>query len=184
MKIYVIRHGITELNKQKKVNGQIDESLALEGVKQANEAIRTIPASVRYMYSSALKRAIQTTEIINSKHHFPIVISSEFSEIHMGKLAGFSWDEMTNGQDFKKKHRSVKFNYQPYGGESVEQVKKRLKTILTKIAKNHKDNEVLIVTHGGIIRVMYLLEQNKIIDETKKHLSVLTFDLNKILSSL
>ena len=49
--------------------------------------------------------------------------------------------------------------------------------------KKHKDNEVLIITHGGIIRLLYLLEQNKVVDETEKHVSLLTFDLDKIIKN-
>ena len=135
MKIYVIRHGLTGLNKQKKVNGQIDEPLIPEGIEQAQVATSLIPESVKYIYSSPLQRARYTAEIINSKLNRPISSSEELSEIHMGTLAGYSW------------------------------------------------NEVLIITHGGIIRLLYLLEQNKVVDETEKHVSLLTFDLDKILKN-
>lgn len=99
----------------------------------------------------------------------------------MGSLAGKSWEEMGDGLNLKTKHRSLQFNYQPMGGESVIEVKKRVLKFLKEIKTKHADNEVLIVTHGGIIRLLYFLDQNKVVDETEKHVSILTFDLEKIL---
>lgn len=183
MKIYIIRHGLTELNKKKKVNGQIDEPLAPEGVEQAKAAISLIPKGVKYIYCSSLQRARQTAEIINSNLNHPLSSVDEFTEIHMGTLAGYSWEEMESGLNLKRKHRTVTFDYRPYGGESVKEVKKRVTEFLKKVKQKHKDNEVLIVTHGGIIRLLYLLEQNKVVDETEKHVSLLTFDLDKILKN-
>ncbi|OGH24077.1 MAG: hypothetical protein A2698_00545 [Candidatus Levybacteria bacterium RIFCSPHIGHO2_01_FULL_42_15] len=183
MNIFVIRHGITELNKQRKVNGQIDEPLSLEGAEQAKATIPIIPKSIRYIYTSPLIRARQTAEIINTKLNHPIFSIDELTEIHMGTLAGYSWEEMELGEELKKRHRTVQFDYRPYGGESVKEVKKRVTEFLKKLKKKHKDNEVLIITHGGIIRLLYLLEQNKVVDETEKHVSLLTFDLDKIIKN-
>lgn len=183
MKIYIIRHGLTELNKQKKVNGQIDEPLAPEGVEQAKAAIPLLPKSIKHIYTSPLLRARQTGEIINSILNHPISFPDELTEIHMGSLAGKSWEEMESGLKLKIKHRTVQFDYRPYGGESVKEVKKRITEFLKKVRLKHKDNEVLIITHGGIIRLLYLLEQNKVVDETEKHVSLLTFDLDKILKN-
>lgn len=182
MKIYVMRHGMTKLNKQKKVNGQIDEPLSPEGIEQAKAAISLIPESIKYIYSSPLRRAQQTAEIINSKLNRPIYLAAAFSEIHMGTLAGKSWEEMESGLELKKKHRSVQFDYTPHGGESVKKVKKRVIEFLKEIKTKHADNEVLIVTHGGIIRLLYLLEHGKPLIDEIEHISPLTFDLNKILN--
>ena len=57
MKLYVIRHGLTPLNKQKRVNGEVDESLASEGIEQAKVVVPLIPKSVKRIYSSPLLRA-------------------------------------------------------------------------------------------------------------------------------
>lgn len=181
MKVYVIRHGLTELNKKKKVNGEIDEPLAPEGIQQAKAAIPFLPKSIKHIYTSPLQRAKQTAEIISSELNLRISSPDELTEIHMGSLAGNSWEEMAEGLELKKKHRTVQFDYRPYGGESVKEVKKRVTKFLKKVKRKHRDNEILIITHGGIIRLLYLLEQHKVVDETEKHVSLLTFDLDKIL---
>lgn len=148
MKIYVIRHGITELNKMKKVNGQIDEPLASEGIEQVKTNVAGIPQSVIHIYSSPLIRARQTAEIISSKKRL-FSLHDELTEIKMGSLAGKSWEEMDGGSELKKRHRTVQFDYRPYGGESVREVKKRLMEFFKDINGKHKDYEALIITHGG-----------------------------------
>lgn len=183
MNVYLMRHGITPLNKQKKVNGEVDEPLTREGIEQAKEAVPQIPKSVNLIYSSPLLRARQTAEIICSALNLPVTFAEELTEIKMGSLAGKSWEEMENGKELKEKHRAVKFDYRPYGGESVEDVKKRLLDFLKKISLKYKNNQVLIITHGGIIRFFYLYQNGQVPYETEKHISPLSFDLNKILKS-
>lgn len=99
----------------------------------------------------------------------------------MGSLAGKSWEEMESGLELKKKHRAVEFNYLPYGGESVENVKERTVAFLKKINNKHTDYRALVVTHGGIIRLLYLLEKGEAVYETEGHVTLLTFNIDKIL---
>lgn len=183
MKVHLIRHGLTPLNKQKRVNGEIDEPLAPEGIAQTKAIIPFIPKSTKHIYSSSLLRARQTAEIISSGLHLPISLQDELSEIRMGSLAGKSWEEMEGGLELKKKHRTVQFDYRSYGGESVADVKKRLVPFFRKINGTYGDNETLIITHGGMIRLIYWLEQGKSVYETEKHVSLLTLDLDKILNN-
>lgn len=184
MKIYAIRHGATKLNKEKKVNGQIDEPLSFEGLEETKSFLSHLPESVIQINSSSMLRAKQTTEIIQTKQNFPFSLHDELREIHMGSLAGKSWEEMDRGLELKDKHRTVQFDYRPYGGESVEDVKKRLLIFFKKINNTLDDCQVLVITHGGIIRILRFLETGKAIYETEKHMSLLTFDLDKILSKI
>jgi len=179
MKIYSLRHGITQLNKQGILNGQINEPLAPEGAQQAKVAISLIPKSVTHIYSSSMLRARQTTEIINSKLHRSVSWHKELGEINMGLLAGKSWEQMKDGLELKKKHRAIQFDYHPQGGESAEDVKNRVRAFLKKINGKHGDFQTLIVTHGGIIRLLYFLEQGKLSDKIE-HLRLYTFDLDRI----
>ena len=176
-----MRHGITELNKKKIVNGQIDEPLATEGTKQVRDMISLIPESLKHIYTSPLLRARQTADIINSGLNCSISICSELREINMGSLAGMSWEDMESGVELKKKHRGVKFDYRQQGGESVEDVKNRINVFLKKIKEKHDNHEVLVITHGGIIRVLHFLEEGKAVYKTEKHTSLLMFDLDRII---
>lgn len=180
MKVFVIRHGLTELNKKQVLNGQIDEPLSKEGMIQAENAISTIPKSVKYIYTSPLLRARHTAEIINSKLNLPLYNHLKITEIHMGSVAGKSWSDFKNGEEMKQKHRSINFNYKPAGGESSKEVKKRILEFIKEIKDKHSSEEVLIVAHGGIIRTMNLLINGKIIEENIENASITEFDFSKI----
>lgn len=180
MKFFCIRHGLTELNKQKKVNGEVDEPLAPEGIEQAKEASALLPKTIKHIYTSPMKRARQTAEILSSKLKCSVTAVDELTEIRMGSLAGKAWAEMEEGLELKQKHRSIKFDYRPYGGESSPEVKKRVISFLKKIQGKHQSGEVLIITHGGIIRTIHLLAGGGVIAEDIEHISLHTFDLNLI----
>lgn len=180
MKIYLIRHGKTPLNIAKKVNGEVDEPLAPEGIEQAKGIISTIPKSVKYIYSSPLIRAKKTADIIAKSLKIPVIVADELTEIKMGSLAGKSWEEMENGMELKKKHRTVQFDYRKFGGESLKDVKKRALGFFKKINSKHADFEILCVSHGGMIRLINMLEKGEAVYETEKHVTLLEFDLDKI----
>lgn len=184
MKVYAIRHGLTELNKKKILNGQIDEPLSPEGIKQAEEAINKIPKTIQFIYTSPMLRTRQTTEIINSKLLRPINIENSLTEIHMGSVAGKSWDSFKSGLEMKKRHRAIQFNYQSEGGELAADVKKRVLRFLKEIYGKHEDYEALIVTHGGIIRVLHFLETGEELLNDIEHISPCVFDLKKILKRI
>lgn len=179
MKIYAIRHGLTELNKKGIFNGCIDEELSCEGVEQAKMAVTLIPKNIKYIYSSSLKRAKQTAEIINSELKASISFHDELREVSMGTFDGQNFTE-----ERKIKHKSLQYDWKPYGGESVEDVKKRILKIFNEIrlGPTKEDSEVLIVTHGGIIRLLHFLETGTLLDNIG-NVSLLTFDLDKILDS-
>lgn len=183
MKIYVIRHGLTELNKKKLLNGQIDEPLAPEGFDQAKAAAKDIPKSVTYIYASSMLRTMQTAEIIGANIGVPLYGEDALREMHMGSVAGKSWDTIKSGQELKKKHRSMQFDYRSEGGDTAEDFKKRVTGFLKIINDKHCDGEVLIVTHGGVVRLLHLLHHGEENHEELDHASLLIFDLDKIIKN-
>jgi hypothetical protein len=82
-------------------------------------------------------------------------------------------EEMEGGLKLKHKHRTGTFDYRPFGGESVDGVIDRLMPFIGEINQKHQDHETLLVTHGGIIRLMNLLEQGKPTYETEDHVRLL-----------
>jgi broad specificity phosphatase PhoE len=157
MKIYAVRHGLTACNKRDILNGHIDEPLLPEGIEQAQQVIALIPKNITHVYASTLLRAMQTAEIINRELKLPISFHDELKEVHVGTVTGKSWEDVAFGDVLKEKHRTVQYDYRP-GGESVDDVKNRLLSFLSRISRIHAEGEILIVTHGGIIRMLQLLE--------------------------
>jgi len=176
MKIYAIRHGLTDLNKKGLINGYTDSILQLEGIQQAKMAAQFLPETIKHIYSSSLSRTKQTAEILNEKLKVPITLHDELKEVNFGVLEGTPFLE-----EFKKKHRSQNYDWSP-SGESFEDVKKRVLKILREIRDKSSDGEALIVTHGGIIRLMNLLQFGMPLDEVD-NASLHSFDLDKILEN-
>jgi len=181
MKFFAIRHGITESNKKKLLNGQIDEPLLAEGFEQAKKAIAELPKSIKQIYVSPLLRTRQTAETINAHLKIPMKIAHKIKEIHIGDLAGKAWTDFEDGAELKKKHRSIQFDYSAKGGETAEEVKKRLVEFLKEINNKHHDHEVLLVTHGGILRALHMLEHKKENLDEIENVSLHTFDTDSIL---
>lgn len=178
MKIYVLRHGTTELNKQKNLNGQIDEGLAPEGIEIAKKT--KLPKTITHIYSSPMLRTRQTTAIV-AQPQTKITFVDAIREVNMGTLAGKSWHLMANGQELKTKHRSIQYDYHDIGGESAADVKARIIAFLKEINNKHQDYEVMLVSHGGIIRVLHLLESKKALIDEVENVSLHVFDIDKII---
>ncbi|MES2215771.1 MAG: histidine phosphatase family protein [Patescibacteria group bacterium] len=174
MKVYLIRHGQTELNKKHLINGQLEDNLTPEGIEQAELAKSLIPKTVKHIYSSPLRRAKDTALILNSELNAELSFHDELKEVNFGLLSGTDFTA-----DVKKAHVSMQYDWHSHNGESVDDVKNRVLRFL-KTLKATKEGESLIVAHGGIIRLLYFLEQGKLMEEIG-NVSLHSFDLDKIL---
>jgi probable phosphoglycerate mutase len=175
MKIYVIRHGQTELNKKGLINGHIDDILAPEGIEQAKNAAPSLPKTIKHIYSSSLSRAMETAKILNEALNLPITFHDELREVNFGILNGTPFLD-----EHKKRHQMLDYDWRP-SGENFEDVKTRVLKILQKIHKENGAGEALIVAHGGIIRLLHFLEFGEPLNEIG-NASLYGFDLDKILN--
>lgn len=184
MIIYAIRHGLTELNNQNVLNGRIDEPLIPEGIEQAKQITPSIPESIKHIYASPMIRTRQTVKIINSGRKLPVSFHDELKEVNFGLFTGKSWKDLKSGEALKAKHRTVQYDYRPEG-ESVEDVKNRVLSFLKRTLEYHTGGEILIVTHGGIIRVLQLLESGlpSLPMNQIKNTFLYSFDLKKVLNN-
>lgn len=174
MKIYVIRHGQTELNVKGLINGHIPDNLTEAGREQARLASRSLPDSIKHIYSSSLTRARQSAELLNEVLQVPITYHDELKEVNFGDLNGTPFLE-----EHKIRHSNLDYDWRP-SGENFEQVRHRVLKLLNEINKEVGDGEALIVAHGGIVRMLTFLES----DETRGEISnaaLFEFDLEKIL---
>ena len=89
MEILLTRHGQTEWNRMKKVQGRADIELNEEGRKQAEKTRELLQAEkIDLIVCSPLKRAIQTAEIINENRNTTIVIDERITERDFGEFEG------------------------------------------------------------------------------------------------
>lgn len=182
MKIYIVRHGETDFNKAKRVQGQrINESLNSEGVRQAEELASEIDRDFDIIFTSPLKRATQTAEILAKEIKAPVIEKGEIIERDYGDLSGKTWEEMIEfgkGKiDFRKLDFELEYDYKPYGGESAIEVRKRLLKFVEELKKDYFDKKVLIVAHGGILKMAHFLFLEEKVFHNPKNASIYEFDI-------
>lgn len=145
MKIYLVRHGQTLFNQQKKVQGWCDSPLTQEGIQQAVAVSKTLQSiSFEYAYSSTSERAMDTMHYILQDRSVPHAYVKGLKELNFGSLEGEKEaDVFTDISVYEK-------GFEMYGGETLPTCNQRFMACLETIAKSHVGN-VLVVAHGGVI---------------------------------
>ena len=149
MKVYIIRHGQTNWNIIKKIQGQKDIELNETGIKQATDKISVFNEyNFDLIICSTLKRAKKTAEILNSEKNIPIIYTDALRERKFGDLEGvisdFDEDPMYD----------INTNINDKNIEPVLDLYKRVSDLLNEIKEKYNDKKVLLVTHGGVARAI------------------------------
>lgn len=146
MEILLTRHGQTEWNRMKKVQGRADIELNEEGRKQAEKTRELLQAEkIDLIVCSPLKRAIQTAEIINENRNTTIVIDERITERDFGEFEGMS----NTNFDFNA-FWSYKQNLKYDKAENIKDFFRRVYNFLDNIKNEYAGKRILIVAHGGI----------------------------------
>lgn len=181
MKIYIVRHGETDLNSEKRCMGQrIDQELNSTGIKQAEELASKLD-TFDLIFTSPLKRAVQTAEIISKKiGDVEILKRSELLERDFGSLSGKTWEERSaeaGKTNLKELDLGQEYDYREFEGECVEDVKKRFLKLIEELKSKHSDKKILIVAHGGILKLAHLLFLEEKPNHTPENASIHEFDI-------
>lgn len=157
-KIYLIRHGESEWNILRKIQGHKDISLTDKGIKQANLiANRLVHEDIDIIYSSDLKRAYDTAKIIGNKIGLEPNQRKELREINFGAWEGLSNDII--GSEYKEEiylWRKEPEKLKIEGGETLKEVQIRALRELENIINTNQDKNILIVSHGVTLKTMIL----------------------------
>lgn len=150
MILYFVRHGHMNATTETPVdpkNGQIDESLSDEGVKQADVlADELSDVHLDAILSSPLKRASQTAKIINKYHQLPIQINASLRERDTGGYVdGETWSKLFNFDD----------NFSVKGFEDLREFFERVYGTLDNLKEQYAHRTILIVSHGGVHQALY-----------------------------
>lgn len=147
-----MRHGATDWNLTKRAQGQADIELNDSGHKQAIATAQDLAhlENVKAVYSSDMKRALATARPIAEAHGLEVLTDPDLREIDQGEWTGLTVDEIqVRWPDLWGPARH--YNARP-GGESPAQVRKRALAAMTRIAAEHPEGSVVVVSHGGTIR--------------------------------
>ncbi len=151
MKLYVIRHGQTNDNIHNIINGRSNEELNEIGKEQAREMRKKVEAlDIDLIICSPLIRARQTAHIINAKN-IPIIFDDRIIERDSGEYTNKHYSEVDR-EDFYNYYSNTKYQY----AETIKDVCDRVKDFLDDIKIRYQDKNILLVTHGGTSRAIYV----------------------------
>ena len=158
-KLILVRHGATDLNTARMFIGHNDAELNDIGRRQAEKLRERLAAErIDVIYSSDLKRAMTTAQIVASEHALDVIACSDLREINYGAIDGLSFDEIKSRCP---EVAELCVNWSPKlvfpEGESVDELSKRVSEFLCRLKHHPPEQTMLIVTHGGPLRMMLCL---------------------------
>ena len=151
MKIYSTRHGETDFNREERILGLTDIPLNETGISQAEglaEKIREL-GDVDVIISSPMMRSRTTAEKAAEKCGLSVIIDERLREWDYGGYEGKS--RFTEGFAENKREFAVRMGS---SGESLMQLGHRVYSALEDIIRSYRGKNVLIVSHGGVCRVI------------------------------
>lgn len=156
LKLYIIRHGETEWNIQKRLQGWNNSDLTQKGITDAmNLAERLKDIDFTHIFSSDQKRAVETAKILRKDRDLAIVEMDGLKEIGFGKWEGMGKEDlMRRYKDEFDIFLNKPHLYKPtLGGESYQDIFKRVGSSLEEIIKT-RGRDILIVSHGVTIKIL------------------------------
>jgi broad specificity phosphatase PhoE len=146
----LVRHGQTDWNLQHRYQGQKDIPLNDEGMRQAKAlAVQLAGESFDAIYSSDLRRALQTAQEVHKGRNIDLIKDVRLREICFGEWEGELFQEMfSRYPDRFELSRADPSTIMAPGGESVAQVAERTSALADEINRLYPSGKVLVVTHG------------------------------------
>lgn len=149
MKLYVVRHGEIMENANNCLVGRINSFLTANGIKQAKQVSNYFKdKKIDLIVSSPLDRCKQTAQIISK--NVPIIYSDKLLGRDHGEFTGKPRDSINFDE-----YWNYKKNIQYKKAESVKHLYNRVATLIEELKEKYKDKNIIIVTHSGIMRVLY-----------------------------
>jgi len=158
LKVYLVRHGETDTNRQDKKWGQHPDTplndLGIEQAKRLSDKLKGI--KFNKIFSSDLGRAAQTVEILMQKIKAPLIMDKRLREYDPGEV-----DQSSD--KWRKRYYELlesgmqKEEIRPYGGENIWDLIKRVKSLIKDLEK--EEGTILLVTHSGFNEAFINLSQ-------------------------
>lgn len=160
--ILFIRHGETDWNRIKRIQGHIDIPLAESGVAQAQQLGARLVQEVRAgaqldaIWSSDLLRAQQTAQPIAAALGLPVQLTEGLRERNYGAFQGHDSDEIAERFPDEYAHWQTRDpGFAPPGGESQREFYHRVLHALEPILAMHPGGRIACVAHGGVLDCVY-----------------------------
>ena len=162
--IYLTRHGETEWNIEKRLQGRGDSPLTENGIQRAKDLrdrIKNIDIDV--IYSSPIKRALNTANILRGNKNIDIVTDDRLMEMCFGDYEGKKIDIIQK----ENPNWDIKLIMQGNveicapNGENLKEVRERISKLMNKIIAENMGKSILIVTHGITLKALMYYFKDK-----------------------
>ena len=161
-KIFLVRHGEVANADERCYNGHYDVDLSAEGLRQMKAiADRLKDMAIKVVYSSDLQRASKGAKVIAERHSIKPTALKELRELNYGIWEGRRLDEIRSlyPDDVLDRYNNIE-HYRIRGGETLLEMRERILSAVNSIIDRHKGDNVVIVSHGGVNRIVLLWSLN------------------------
>jgi len=153
--IWLVRHGLPD-GVGGRCHGRLDVPLSAEGIAQAKQtAARLAGENISAVYSSGLRRAIETAQIVAAALQLDIQTIDALGEIDFGDFEGMTYEDIQRHypQEFEhwmRRPAQIRFP----NGENFTDLDKRVNGALDLLLSRHRNESIAIVAHSGVIRLL------------------------------
>lgn len=155
-RVFMVRHGATQLSAEDRFAGAVNVELSNEGIFQAERlAERLSDDSISAVYCSPLARTVHTAAILAGPHNLALQERDGLREIHHGHWEGMRRSDVE--AQFPEEYASWEedpFTFAPVGGEAGVNVIARALPIIREIVVEHRGQNVLVVSHKATLRLL------------------------------
>jgi probable phosphoglycerate mutase len=155
-RLYLVRHGATPLSAEDRFAGAVNIFLSEEGRMQVEQLTqRLADDDISAIYCSPLDRTVETANIIARPHRLTPIPRDGLREISHGHWEGLTRKEVE--EQFPDEYaawESDPFTFAPFEGESGIIVLARALPVIREVIVNHKDRNVMIVSHKATLRLI------------------------------
>jgi broad specificity phosphatase PhoE len=157
-RVLLIRHGQSEGNAEGRFGGHTSTPLSPRGHAQAEATAQALLSeNLNAIYSSDLRRAVETAEPLARLTHLPVERSSAFRERSVGVMEGLTFEEAASGHPLQYAALLRRdFDHVLVGGESYRQMLERASRQLDRVIDDHRGGRIAIFSHTGTICILAL----------------------------
>jgi probable phosphoglycerate mutase len=166
--ICFVRHGETNWNAERRMQGHIDIPLNTTGMGQAKRlanALMQTKHSFDAIYSSDLERALHTANVVANALSLAVQTTPQLRERNVGQLQGLLLSEApVLLPEIWQSHIARDLDHDLGGGESIRAFHQRMQGVLELLLRQHRGQSILAVSHGGSLDMIYRIVTQQALD--------------------
>ena len=166
--ICFVRHGETNWNAERRMQGHIDIPLNANGISQAERlanALIRVKHSFDVIYSSDLERALHTANVVANALSLAVQTTPQLRERNVGQLQGLLLSEApVLLPEIWQSHIARELDHDLGGGESIRAFHQRMQGVLELLLRQHRGQSILAVSHGGSLDMIYRIVTQQALD--------------------